>query len=375
MRNILKQPKSFFVAAIAGLAIIAGVFAAPASAQTGDLNVCKAAGTGITAGTNFTFTVDSQTLVVPAGQCVSAGIFSAGTNVTVQETVPSGDQVTSIAVGGSATLVSSNLSTGNAVVQIGEFHNSVTFTNAVIPTAGLDVCKVAGTGVTAGTNFTFAVNGQNLVVPAGQCRAAGQFPIGSNVTVVETIPSGVQVSAITVGDSATLVSSNLGTGTAVVGIGPFHNTVTFTDQAVPQICTVTKGFYRNHPTTVASIIAGLGGSLTVGGTSLTTAQVQAILDATPGQPGNVTFTSNLLLNTTQQLITALLNLNGNVAAAPASVQAAIAAAQAGIDVTIGAGGQIQITTTLTQTQLSDVTATLTNFNEGKIAGFPSCPEE
>src|SRR5206468_1422240 len=89
-------------------------------------------------------------------------------------------------------------------------------------TAAFDVCKAAGTGITPGTNFTFTVNGQTLVVPAGQCVAAGQFPIGSNVTVQETIPSGDRVSAITVGDSATLVSADLATGTAVVGIGPFH---------------------------------------------------------------------------------------------------------------------------------------------------------
>ena len=242
-------------------------------------------------------------------------------------------------------------------------------------TAGLSVCKVAGSGIAAGTNFTFTVNGQTLVVPAGQCVSAGEFPVGVNVTVQETVPSGVQVSAITVGGSATLVSANLATGTAVVGIGPFHNTVTFTNQLIPVICTVTKGFFRNHAEVVAGIVAGLGGTLTVGGTALTTTQVQAILDATPGQPGNVTFTSNLLLNTTQQLITELLNLGGNVAAAPVEVQSAIMAAQAGIQITIGPGGQIQIATTLSQTELSSLTETLTNFNEGKSPGFPSCPED
>ena len=57
------------------------------------------------------------------------------------------------------------------------------------------------------------------------------------------------------------------------------------------------------------------------------------------------------------------------------VAALVAAAQAGIQVTIGPGGQIQITTSLSQTELSSLTATLTNFNEGKFPGFSSCPEE
>jgi hypothetical protein len=379
-KHVLKRPnassrKFLITTFILILAAISGAFAVPANAQTAAFDVCKVAGTGIATGTSFTFTVNGQTLVVPAGECVRAGEFDIGSNVTVQETIPSGDQVSSITVGESATLVSANLATGTAVVGIGAFHNTVTFTNEQIPTAALDVCKVAGTGIAAGTSFTFTVNGQTLVVPAGQCVSAGQFPIGSNVTVQETIPSGDRVSSITVGDSATLVSANLATGTAVVGIGPFHNTVTFTNEVIPSICTVTKGFYRNHPDVVAKIVGGLGGTLSVGGTALTTAQVQAILDATPGQPGNVTFTSNLLLNTTQQLITALLNLGGNAAAGPAAVQSAIAAAQAGIQVTIGPGGQIQISTTLTQTELSSLTATLTSFNEGKFPGFSSCPEE
>jgi len=246
---------------------------------------------------------------------------------------------------------------------------------AYADTGQFQICKVAGNGVTAGTNFTFTVNGQTtVIVAAGACTVVGQFDLGTNVTVQETVPSGVEVSAIVASEDAILASSDLATGAAVVTIGGFHNTVTFTNQAVvqpPAICTFTKGFYRNHPQAVAQIIQGLGGTLSVGGTALTTAQVQAILDATPGKPGNVTFSSNLLLNTTQQLITALLNLGGNVGAAPAAVQSAIADAQAGIDVTVS-GSQIQITTTLTQDQVSGLTATLSNFNEGKFSGFSSC---
>jgi hypothetical protein len=136
------------------------------------------------------------------------------------------------------------------------------------------------------------------------------------------------------------------------------------------VCTLTKGFFRNHPAATAGIIADLGGTLTIGGTALTAAQVQAILNATPGMPGNVTFTPNSLLNLTQQLITTLLNLHG--AAAPAEVQAAIDAVQAGVTITIGAGGQISITTSLSKSEIGSLTATLSSFNEGMVPGFPHC---
>jgi predicted TIM-barrel enzyme len=102
--------------------------------------------------------------------------------------------------------------------------------------------------------------------------------------------------------------------------------------------------------------------------------VQAILEATPGEPGNVTFTSNDLLNLEQQLIAALLNLDGHVAAAPTSVRTAIATAQAGITITVNAAGKISITTTLSQDQISALIDTLSTFNEGSFAGFPHCSD-
>ena len=74
----------------------------------------------------------------------------------------------------------------------------------------------------------------------------------------------------------------------------------------PSLCTYTKGFYRNHSNVTADVIASTGGTITVGSSSLSAAQAQAVLNATPGKPGNVTFTSNLLLNLVQQLITAEL---------------------------------------------------------------------
>ena len=78
--------------------------------------------------------------------------------------------------------------------------------------------------------------------------------------------------------------------------------------------------------------------------NLTAAQAQAVLNATPGQPGNVTFTSNLLLNLAQQVITAKLNV-ARGSTASAGVQSAIASASSAITVTLS-GGQIRLTSAL-----------------------------
>jgi hypothetical protein len=68
----------------------------------------------------------------------------------------------------------------------------------------LKVCKVAGSGVVEGTLFHFRVNGSNYSVPAGPadrngyCILAGQYPVNSEITIEEVIPSGYYVSRIEV---------------------------------------------------------------------------------------------------------------------------------------------------------------------------------
>ena len=137
----------------------------------------------------------------------------------------------------------------------------------------------------------------------------------------------------------------------------------------PGACTFTKGFYRNHDSATAAIIAAAGGTLRVGNKNLSTARVQAILDATPGKPGNVTFTRNLLLNLAQQLIAAELNLAGG-SNAPAQVLQAITAANNAISVTLN--GTIALTTSLTRTQMSALVSTLSAFNQGKFPEAAHC---
>jgi len=130
----------------------------------------------------------------------------------------------------------------------------------------------------------------------------------------------------------------------------------------PSGCTYTKGFYRNHDDATAAVVASMGGSVPAGSTSLNAAQLQAILNATPGSPGNVSFTSNLLLNLVQQLLTSELNVQRGSTASP-GVQSAIASVNSGISVTIN-GGLIQLSGAA-QGALAD---TLSGFNAGSDCG-------
>jgi hypothetical protein len=110
----------------------------------------------------------------------------------------------------------------------------------------------------------------------------------------------------------------------------------------------------------ASVIAAMGGSVQLGSVNLTAAQAQAVLNATPGSAGNVTYTSKLLLNLAQQVITAKLNV-ARGSTASSSVQAAIAAASSAITVTL-ANGQIQLSSALSTNSASALTSTIEYFN-------------
>ena len=137
----------------------------------------------------------------------------------------------------------------------------------------------------------------------------------------------------------------------------------FTAPPEPEGCTYTKGWYQNKngaPTVIA-----------VDGRTKT--QAQAIFAATPGKPGGVTWgvgnKPNNLLNLYQQLLAALNNLGGdaNAHAGPAAVDTAIDAALAG---TGGTG--LNITTTLSESEIGSLTDVLSSFNEGRFAGYPHC---
>jgi hypothetical protein len=206
---------------------------------TGYLEICKKAATGAVTG-NFQFVVKGVTYTVPVGACSPAISLPAG-NVTITELARSGFALTGVTTSPSGRLVSTSLATRSAVVKIvaGSVATQTiaTFTNSVAPpgTGTVKVCEVAGSGVAVGTNFPFTVGGKSVTVPAGPAPGGycvvvpGTFTIGSHVTVTQAVPSGDSVSSIGVAPVARAVSTNPGTGTAVVNVGSGVTEVTYTD--------------------------------------------------------------------------------------------------------------------------------------------------
>jgi hypothetical protein len=159
---------------------------------TGDglLKVCKVAGPGVAVGTSFSFTAGAGTFTVPAGPapngtCVVGPAFPVGSNVTVTETIPAGDTVSSITVAPPGQLVGTpNLAGGSVNVMIGSGVTEVTFTDK--RTGFLEICK---NGDVEG-NFNFSVNPGGLgpfAVPAGACSPAIEVVAGS--VLINEMPS------------------------------------------------------------------------------------------------------------------------------------------------------------------------------------------
>ncbi|HYU32503.1 MAG TPA: hypothetical protein VEW48_10090 [Thermoanaerobaculia bacterium] len=109
----------------------------------------------------------------------------------------------------------------------------------------LKVCKVAGPGVPIGTLFTFTVDSKPpFTVPAGPgpdgyCVVGPSFPVGSVVTVTETLTNGNQVTGINVNPPNQLVG--IFGNTVHVKIGSGVTEVTFTNERTGylQICKQT----------------------------------------------------------------------------------------------------------------------------------------
>jgi len=246
----------------------------------------------------------------------------------------------------------------------------------------LKVCKVwvgqAATDVNATlSNAAFANHLASFSIPAstGQCRSVAE-DLGADAEHDHSVTEAAQAVGVTTtwtidsndnADDASgsgLVSGNVTMGGFAAPGTPRGAVITFTNTFTPPPstgCTYTKGWYRNNGS--STVIAVDGRSI---------AEAQAIFNATPGQPGSVTFGgNNTLLNLYQQFLAALNNLGGdaNEDLGPAAVDAAIDAVQAG---TGGTG--FAITTTLTQTQMSALIETLSDFNEGTFAGWPHCDD-
>jgi hypothetical protein len=176
--------------------------------------------------------------------------------------------------------------------------------DASLPAGTLELCKVAGPGIATGVPFVFAID-----------------------------------------QSGVMRSASVATGDCL--------TMTVPREGAP----LTKGYFQRKTGDVAELVPP-GSALQVDGAALTSDQLVAILQAAP----DVQATSSLLLNLTQQLITADLNV---VRGVPPNTAVLQAIADANAAVLVDAGPPIAVTSTLDASAMSDLVDVLTAFNEGR----------
>lgn len=218
-------------------------------------------------------------------------------------------------------------------------------------TASLDCNSVVTWNLSSdgfGASFAILDSAAGATESTGSLTSGNGYAASGSYTIPTSASSDTVVASIIWDDNPTQVASRVVTLTAPTNCTP-----------PPSVCTYTKGFYRNHSAVTAAVISGMGGTIQVGNRALRAAQAQAILNATPGQPGSVTFSSNLLLNLVQQLITAELN-GARGSSVSTTVQNAITAANSGITVTLGT--TIQLASALSQEQLNGLISPLSDFN-------------
>src|SRR5215510_2959672 len=150
-----------FLLSLIGTPVLAAplsITTTPSSApqELGQLKVCKSAGAGVTVGQLFTINVNNTSYSVPAGPtdggyCVLAGQFPINLDVTVQEVIPAGYDVSNIEVKPDRA-VNTDVALGKAVVEIGSGVTEVIFTNRAsglpTPTAGPTNTPTATPGCT-----------------------------------------------------------------------------------------------------------------------------------------------------------------------------------------------------------------------------------
>lgn len=221
--------------ALLGAAVAMGmmVFAAPAFAATGYLEICKTS-TGLAGTPSFTYHVAGHADVTVANNSCTAPFSVTSGNVQVQEVSGSFYTVSSISTAPGSALISSNpkgsgaLNTGpngTALVSVASSSDPstatiVNYTN--IPVDGyIEVCKNNASDAGLTGSFTFTITGNNAfttttTVPIGHCSLPILVPAGS-VTVTEAAPN--SVTGITVQNGSPSTTSTAG-GTATVTVKP-----------------------------------------------------------------------------------------------------------------------------------------------------------
>jgi len=204
-------------------------------AGSGLVRLCKVGVAGVAVGTNFTFSVAGNSLVVPAGPapagtCSKPFTEPAGT-LAIAETLPAGVVLTAVTTTPGGALLNADLSAGSANVTVtAAALTTVSFTDALLVNTGLvQVCKSAGSGIPLGASFVFNVAGTPVTAAAGSCAPPVREPAGP-AAIAETLPPNIALTDVSASPPAALVTTNLGAGTATVTTtAGAQTTVTFTD--------------------------------------------------------------------------------------------------------------------------------------------------
>jgi hypothetical protein len=162
----------------------------------GTLEICKFSGAGVAPGVSFSFNAGGTPITVAAGSCVAAATFPVGTSVVVTEMPSMGTTLSAIGVVPLDRQGAVDLSAGTVNVSIGPGLTEVDFTNTAGGVGLLKVCKIAGSGITPGTRFSFVSGATSFMVPAGYCVQNGLFPVGTVVSVTELSSPTAVASAI-----------------------------------------------------------------------------------------------------------------------------------------------------------------------------------
>ena len=255
-------------------------------------------------------------------------------------------------------------------------------TNGPAPEAAPGVIIVCKTGDVGGSfAFTRTTEGSqvdpnggvtsNQTIATGKClevaRDNSPSGSGSHITITEQSAPGVSFSitacrfrgyaldGVTLNDPEDCVYANGGD----LFLNHFHGfVITYNNVQEPTGCTYTKGWYQNKngAPTITKTIDGR-----------TPDEQRTIFAATPGKPNGVTWQGgNNTLNLYQQLLAALNNLGGDPLGGPDAVDKAIA------DALAATGGTGLNITLVGSPDVGALITPLSDFNEGKVAGFPHC---
>jgi PASTA domain len=125
-----------------------------------------------------------------------------------------------------------------AAVLVGPASARSTRPAAAADAGTISICNMAGNPpitlpMTYSLNAPGAAGGSHVqTASVGTCTAAIWYPVGTQVTVLETVPTGFAVTAITIGGGqSTLSQAILAGGVAIVTMGTGSSVLTFTTKA------------------------------------------------------------------------------------------------------------------------------------------------